>query len=418
MKRTQPDLNAYLLTNLILVGILLFAVWRGQAPFDTVIRLPSLLFILIIINTVLLFRDAIFGTNAGDLSSGRAGRRSSRNLKGEVATLRNVLRSRTAENDATLPADALGALLGVSGQAGMCLYMFDESGSFSQLASCGTISPQLGSARFVVQNGDLRLLHPAGLGDEMLCRWETAPRSGRYDSAVTMLSIELIPLSFYGNLRALLVALPAAGGKSIEHSIDSETAAMFLESTLARWQASIRASEGRALDSQTGLQRAEWFKESFEIEIERSERYHQNLTLMLIDLAPCDNLPGAQREALRQAVAVALRDSLRRLDQAFVGSCPGRFSAILTETNIEVANRVTERVRQAFTAGTENFHNLNPRLAMGIAAYPVDATHGSGLREMAEEALNEAVKSGKPVVAYGEIYMNARATTPHTGEDK
>ena len=418
MKRTPTDLNAHLLTNLVLVGVLLISVWRGQAPFDTVIRLPSLLFILVIINTVLLFRGSLFGTEEGGLAGRTTDRRPGHGPKGEIATLRNILNARTVDRDASLPADALGGLLGVSGQAGMSLYMLDEGGAFTQLAACGTLSPQLSAARFVLQNGELRLLHPAGLGDEMLCRWETAPRCFRHASAVTMLSVELMPLSFYGNFRALLVALPGNGGKTIGRHIDPESAALFLESALARWQASIRASEGRALDAQTGLQRAEWFKESFEIEVERSERYHQNLTLMLVDLSPCDDLPAAQRDALRIAVATALRDSLRRLDQAFVGSRPNRFAAILTETNIEVANRVTERVRQAFAAGIATLRGLNPRLAVGIAAYPVDATHGDGLREMAEEALNEAVRNGKPVVAYGEIYMNAGAIPPHSGEKK
>ncbi|HEY9071359.1 MAG TPA: hypothetical protein VIV61_13965, partial [Candidatus Ozemobacteraceae bacterium] len=327
-----------------------------------------------------------------------------------VSRLRRALNARVAGADeSALPADALGTLLGVTAQAGMALYTLDESGSFALLASCGGLPVQLSAARFVVQSGELVLRHPAGLGDETLCRWEAAPRLARHDSTVTVLTIELVPLTMDGKPTALLVSIPKPSGPRLEKWLDAETAGLFLEGALARWQSSIRATEGRAHDHQTGLQRFEWFKEAFEIEVERSERYHQNLTLMLVDLTPCDDLPAGQREPLRLAVAAALRDSLRRLDQAFVSNRPGKFAAILTETGSDVAARVTERVRQAFSSRVGDLRRLNPRLAIGTASYPSDATHGDGLREMAEEALAEAVKSGRPIVAYGSI---------HSGEEK
>ncbi len=407
MKRTPSNLNAYLLVNLVLVGVLLIGIWRGQAPFDTVVRLPSLLLILVILTTVLIFKDTMFPRGDADAAScAKNGNRFSKR-QARTAALRTALNARAAGNDTTLPADALGALLGVSGQSGMCLFMLDESGSFAQLAACGAVPPQVSSARFLLQNGELRLRHPSGLGDEMLCRWETAPRAWRHDSTVTVVSLFLIPLKMETAARGLLVSIPKAGGPSLPRMIDPEICAFFLESALARWQTSIHAAEGRALDPRTGLQQAECFKEAFETEVERSERYHQNLTLMLVDLAPCDDLPTAQRDALRQIVSAALRDSLRRLDQAFVCSRPGRFSALLTETTSDVANLVTDRIRQAFAARVGDLRSLQPRLTIGTASYPADATHGEGLREKADEALAEAIRCGKPVVAYESIHSCA-----------
>ncbi|HOY67913.1 MAG TPA: diguanylate cyclase [Candidatus Ozemobacteraceae bacterium] len=409
MKRTPSNPGLALPVNLVLIGILLIGIWRGQAPFDTVIRLPSLLLILVVINTLLIFRESLCGSGGtgGCAPAGRASR--SAHLE-RVSRLRRMLNTRISGSDESqLPADALGTLLGSTDQAAMALYTLDESGAFAQLATCGALPAQLTAARFVVQNGELVLRHPAGLGDEVIFRWETAPRHARHASAVTVLTIELVPLMMDGKPSALLVSMPKPSGPRFSKRLDAETAGMFLEGALARWQSSIRATEGRAHDHQTGLQRFEWFKEAFEIEVERSERYHQNLTLMLVDLTPCDDLPAGQREALRQAVAAALRDSLRRLDQAFVSSRPGKFAAILTETGSDVAARVTERVRQAFATRVGDLRRLNPRLAIGTASYPSDATHGDGLREMAEEALAEAVKSGRPVVAYGSI---------HSGEEK
>jgi len=407
VKRTPSNMNAYLLINLVLVGLLLIGIWRGQAPFDTVVRLPSLLLILVIINTILIFRDSIFpGGNADTGSRAKNGSRFSKR-QAATASLRAALNSRSAGNDATLPADALGTLLGISGQSGMCLFVLDESGSFARLAACGAVPPQISSARFILQGGELCLRHPAGLGDEMLCRWGTAPRAWRHDSAVTVLSMFCIPLIIETTARGLLVSIAKADGPSLPQKIDPETCALFLESALARWQTSIRAAEGRALDPQTGLQQVECFKEAFETEVERSERYHQNLTLMLVDLAPCDDLLPAQRDALRQAVSAALRDSLRRLDQAFVCSRPGRFSALLTETTSDVASLVTDRIRQAFSIRIGDLRSLQPRLAIGTASYPADATHGEGLREKADEALAEAIRCGKPVVAYESIHSCA-----------
>ncbi len=397
MSQKKLNLTAYLFGNLAILCLVLIGLWRGQPVWDTTVRLPSLLIILVVINSVLIFREGMLKPT-----------RDSRPQRGSALyKMRQILAMRN-EVDEALVGDALNICLEATGQGGMSLLQFEEGGHFTTFATCGNIPNQFSSSRMQVNAGDLCIKHPASLGEESLGKWDTLAWKNLFRSRITCLNMTLVPLFLVGKRRFVWALFPPATGSKKARNVGE--CALFLESILSLDLFRTQSAEGKFLDMQTGLLRFENFRESFETEVERSERYSQNMTLLSIAIAPFEGLPEVTKETLQRVVAISLRESLRRLDLMFCGRTPGRFAAILTETNTEIAGLVAGRILSAFKKQVQNKEALkgsNFRVFIGTATYPEDATHGAGLLEKTEEALSAALKDDKTLVAYSSL----------TGED-
>lgn len=384
MKRNRFNLNAQLFVNLILVGILLIGLWRGEPVFDATIRLPNILVFLVIINTLIIFRESLKSTTqrfgAADFSYDDL--------------LRQVLNKRECIDQNLLP-DALMAVFQQSCGKGMALLKIEEKGFLGSITSTGAISPQFSGAKIFREEGFLKIRHPGGLGDEVLCSWPNPLDSWSFCSSVTQLCLQIVPLSIFGRVQALWINLPKT---SLKHPSPNRKSgelkgihALFLESMLAL---SLGRSESPCdcrAETDAGLMRFEGFQRAFETEVERSERYQQAMTLMLLSAPGLNNPSDSSCGAVQKAMTAALQDSLRRLDLSFQWRKPGEFAAVLTETNGEVARLVAERIVTAYAkhlSGKTASGQSEKSLAIGYAAYPADATHGDGLLEKAEEAMS------------------------------
>jgi GGDEF domain-containing protein len=393
VNKRNANLSAYLMINLVLTGILLIGVWRGEPLWDAAIRLPNLLVLLIIINTVLIFKESLMTRH----------RRKAPLPVEAYSGLRRVLGNRHDIDDRLLP-DALLAVLTQTGDDGMSILLFEEGGFFTTLASAGRIPLQLSGARFQVESGELRLKHPGGLGEETLTPWEPLLHKVSFCSGITNLHLECVPLQILGKCKGLWVIVPTSKKRALP--IDRQVPALFLENLLTLFLCRSQAANGMQIDISTGLLRYEGFCNAFETEIERSERYQQKMTLLLLSVAHFDNLAGSGRESVTKAVAAALRESLRRLDMSFSWKKAGCFAAVLTETDSEVACMVAERIVAAFHRGLPGKTlpgGITPQLHVGFATYATDASHGDGVLEKAEEALAASLERGGGVVAYGKI---------------
>ncbi|RCK81002.1 MAG: GGDEF domain protein [Candidatus Ozemobacter sibiricus] len=404
MKSRLPSQTAYLFGNLVILCLLLLGLWRGQPVWDTTLRLPNLLLILVILNTVMIFREGWPDRGSTRRGRGRADH--------DLAPWRRFLAAPGLADDRLLPG-ALDLLLSHTPWTGLVLVLFEESGVGSQLAATGAVPPQLAGLRWSLRKGELIVRHPGNLGEETIPGWEAALGPRRFRSTVTVLALTLIPLHLVGGRRGLLAAVAGprrvddlAMGNRYDARPGPATVALFLEAVLDLHFTRAQAGEGKFLDPHTGLLRYDSFREAFETEIERSERYNQSMTLLRLALVPFDEYPEAVREAYVKGVAAALRASLRRLDVMFCGKEPGHFVAILTETNAEIARLVAGRVLSAFQKqmqGKEAPREHRARLHIGFATYPSDATHDAGLLEKAEEALAAAKSRDVPVLAYGAL---------------
>jgi GGDEF domain-containing protein len=394
LNKRFANLNGYLLLNLILSGIVLIGLWRNQPVFDSSIRLTSLLILLIIINAILVIRESL-------CSEETPTRRPQPTSK--IAGLRKVLHDQS-DIGSSLLSDSLSTVLAQSTFEGMVILLFEEGGFFSPLATAGCISPQFAGSRFLIGGSELKLKHPGGLGEEKVCRWPFHLDHRYFQSSVTHLRMEITPLYLLGKCRGLWIALHDA--RSRRKAAPGQIHALFLESTLGLFLTQSQSAEGHAVDMQTGLLRFESFQKSFDIEVERSERYQQAMTLLLVSIEKYDEISPDRRENLRQAVGEALRESLRRLDLSFSWKQPGGFAAVLTETDTKVAKMVGDRIINCFrrhlvSAGLDK--EFSSAIHAGFATYPSDASHGQGLLEMAEEALQYAREQNAAIISYPEI---------------
>ncbi|HNX76813.1 MAG TPA: diguanylate cyclase [Candidatus Rifleibacterium sp.] len=392
----KTNLNAYLFANLAIVGVLLIGIWNRKPVWDVNLRFPNLLLILVIINTVLLFRESILGGggNHPAKSQRRHARKRSRNLN----ELRAVLRNAT-QIDETLLNQTINKLHAISGSETVALYLIEGNQS-RQLAASGEMPPALAGSRFFIRGDALLIKYSGNLGEE-----EIGKLSGKklsFKSAVTRLEMTALPLQPGTGAPAVCVFSNREQHRLPPLSLPS--IALFLETLLALVEnARNEGGDTRYKDKNTGLLLHSCFADSFETEVERSERYKQEMSLLTIRIKGYEALDGSQKQILDRNAAQALKQSLRRLDLMFCGQADHEFIAILTETGVQVAGIVAQRVQKSFAKQNEKHDFINKdnvSMLIGAATYPADATHGAGLLEKSLDACNEAAKDPNGIAAF------------------
>ncbi len=147
-------------------------------------------------------------------------------------------------------------------------------------------------------------------------------------------------------------------------------------------------------DSLTGLFNHGFFQISLEMEVKRSRRYGGPFTLALLDI---DSFNGYNRKHghgkgdwLLKEMARIIRESIRKVDLAarYSGDV---FALVLTNSSVEQALALMERIRQAATglSGSEM------TVSIGLASYPGDAVLKENLIRRAEDALLQAKLKGR-----------------------
>ena len=140
MKDTgKTNLNAYLFANLVIVGVLLIGLWNRKPVWDVNLRFPNLLLIVVLLNTILLFRETILGVgNRPARTRQRRARRRSRNLN----ELRSILKN-AGQIDESLLNKSLVKLREISGCETVALFSL-EGNQCRQLSAAGELPPARG----------------------------------------------------------------------------------------------------------------------------------------------------------------------------------------------------------------------------------------------------------------------------------
>lgn len=384
--KVKTNLNAYLFANLAIVGVLLIGLWNRKPVWDVSLRFPNLLLMLVLINTVLLFRDVILGAAT---SPGKARRKRARRRARNLNDLRAVLHG-AEQIDESLLNKALTRLQKISGSETVTLYVIEGNQS-RQLAAAGEIPPALTGSRFSLKGEALHIKFSGNLGDEEIGKITADARPVSFKSAVSRLEMTALPLHLPAGKTGLCIFSSREGHNSPPVSLPST--ALFLETLLALIESSKNAGDARYKDKNTGLFLFACFNDSFETEVERSERYKQEMSLLTIGIKGYNGLNDSEKQTVNNNAALALKQSLRRLDLMFCGQNDGQFLAILTETGVQVAAIVAQRIQKTFAKLNEKFDFISKHdLAMiiGSATYPTDATHGQGLLEKSNDSCHEA----------------------------
>lgn len=396
--KRKTNLNAYLFANLVIVGVLLIGLWNRKPVWDVSLRFPNLLLMLVLINTILIFREVILGAPAAPMVARRKhARKRSRNLN----QLRSILKN-ADQIDESLLNKALIRLREISNSETVSLYVIEGNQS-RQLATAGEIPPALTGSRFSIRSSMLCIKFSGNLGEEEIGKIGDDARPLAFKSAVTRLEMTALPLNLTPDKHGLCVFSSREGHKTPPISLAST--ALFLEALLTLIESSRNAGDARYKDKNTGLLLFACFTDSFETEVERSERYKQEMSLLTIKIKGLTGLDDSQRQAIGKNAALALKQSLRRLDLMFCGASEGQFLAILTETGVQVASIVAQRIQKTFAKLNEKFdfiskHDLT--MIIGSATYPAHATHGQGLLEKSGDACHEAESLESGFKAYSD----------------
>ncbi|MFN7971346.1 MAG: GGDEF domain-containing protein [Acidobacteriota bacterium] len=170
-----------------------------------------------------------------------------------------------------------------------------------------------------------------------------------------------------------------------------------------------RTSELVIKDDLTDAFNRRYFESYLEDEIARSKRYGTHLSLIFLDL---DNLKEVNNQhghfvgsRILQEVAHRIILTVRGIDKV-VRYGGDEFCVILPETEIEGANRVAERIRQAvarqpFIAGDGT--SVGMTVSLGIASCPSHARNKEELVRKADKAMFQSKASAKNVVTVASL---------------
>jgi two-component system, cell cycle response regulator len=165
-------------------------------------------------------------------------------------------------------------------------------------------------------------------------------------------------------------------------------------------------------DGLTGLYNRREFNKQLKAEIERSQRYHHNCSLLILDIdffKKLNDTYGHQGgdEALR-TVGALLRQEVRPIDRAarYGGE---EFVIILPETDGESAAVVGERLRTAIRSHlipVSPTQSINITISLGCATFPINADSEDALISAADQALYIAKRSGRDrVISFSSLSL-------------
>ncbi len=150
-------------------------------------------------------------------------------------------------------------------------------------------------------------------------------------------------------------------------------------------------------DELTDLANRRRFNETIDLEVERANRYHRPITLVLFDLDSLKTVNDTHGhptgDAAIRHIGACLRTEIRRFEVAArVGG--DEFAVLLVDTNFDAGRIVAEKLRKRIAdvpippAGTVT-------VSAGVASLPAHAITSSDLVRVADEALYEAKNAGR-----------------------
>ena len=157
-------------------------------------------------------------------------------------------------------------------------------------------------------------------------------------------------------------------------------------------------------DEVTGLNNRRAFNKMLEAETRKAERYDRPFSVLMLD---ADDLKGVNDEfghavgdKLIITIAQVINDSLRKTD--FLARFGGdEFVAILTETPVDRAVDVAERIRSSVenTSFAVDGKRVASTISIGVSCYSKEVSEIEEIMERADKKLYESKDKGKNAVS-------------------
>jgi diguanylate cyclase (GGDEF)-like protein len=159
-------------------------------------------------------------------------------------------------------------------------------------------------------------------------------------------------------------------------------------------------------DGLTGSYNRRKLKEDLKEEVERAERYDNNLSVLMIDIdwfKEYNDFHGHQKgDKLLIRLVRILSYNIRFTDKLYRYGGE-EFVVLLPETSIKQAEEVAEKLRnkvaeKRFEGAEKSQPNMMISVSIGISSYPKNGTSSSEIIFAADSALYDAKASGKNIV--------------------
>ena len=178
--------NWYLFVNLVLIVALLIGIWTKTSAWEAKFEIGNLLLFIIIVNTILLFKDFILVSYPS--KKDRVSRRKAKSLM----PLRAYINS--ANVDDNLLKTSIQKLKDISECEYVEIAVLDKAQS-TTLVSVGEQPQLLAGTRFILNDGALSIKHSGQLGAEEICKITEEHKPIKFKSKLTRLRAALIPLN-------------------------------------------------------------------------------------------------------------------------------------------------------------------------------------------------------------------------------
>ena len=216
-----------------------------------------------------------------------------------------------------------------------------------------------------------------------------------------------LPIRAKGHVLGLLLVEQPPPGRPLDHDEINTMNSLATQAGIAVENARLYEAKEQLsrTDGLTQLYNHRFFQERVEEEIKRSDRFRQNLSLVMLDVDDFKGINDSHGhqtgDQVLRRVARIVRDCLREVDvPARYGG--DEFAIILPDTKLRDGIEVAERMRRAvakhpiLAAGT----TITPTLSLGVATRrPHSPLSSEELIKMADQALLEAKRRGRNVVA-------------------
>ena len=391
-KQSRGGTNAYLFLNLVITGVLLVELITGKAVWDASLKFSNVLLVLVVINTLLIFKDAI----TGKLESKRHKKKHIKKSKHtSLLPIRNILRN-TDSADPDLLKKVVSKLHELSGSLKVELYNVDKRRCES-LATAGENVPALNGARFIIKNENITLVYSGSLGEEIIARADKQSPT-EVKSSVSNLIMTVLPISVSGEnqLERLYICLFIGNEEKPYPVISLSSASLYLETMVALYEGVKLNQNLEYLDRETGIVVYSKFAEALQTELERSERYKQSMTLLSLRIEGFEKLTEENQRQVHKAAGTEIKQILRRFDRLFLGKKGGEYYAILMEADESLAGNISGRIIKIFNKCKNKFSfegSVDLQMRAGSATYPTDASMAEGLLELSIENICKSDKN-------------------------
>jgi diguanylate cyclase (GGDEF)-like protein len=169
-------------------------------------------------------------------------------------------------------------------------------------------------------------------------------------------------------------------------------------------------------DGLTGLFNHRHFQERLSEELTKADRYHKDLSLVLMDVDHFkkfnDQYGHPEGDRVLKAVADALTRSVRQKVDMVARYGGEEFVALLPETGLpqgrELAERIRQKVESLILRKADGSGVYRVTMSLGVATFPFDAREPGRLIHLADEALYRSKGAGRNRVT---VYSDPETTT-------